>query len=277
MNRSIREMFDRLARVYELINHIVSLGLDISWRKRAASLAAAKGGTMWLDVSTGTGEMAAYLRKLAEPGTTVVATDFSMPMLIEARRKEEARCKRKARCTKEVWLKEDARGASEVARKAAAHRAGASDQQRQSSAPGILFAMADTGCLPFRPNSFDLVTISLATRNITTSRENLVSCLREFNRVLKPGGWFVNLETSQPDSPTVRRLFHKYVDGFLRPVGAAISGSKGAYTYLSNTIRTFYEADELTRIIREAGFENVSVTKLFLGVAAIHEGEKRRR
>jgi demethylmenaquinone methyltransferase/2-methoxy-6-polyprenyl-1,4-benzoquinol methylase len=225
-------MFDGLPRVYELINHIVSLGLDISWRRKAASLAAAKGGAAWLDVSTGTGEMAAYLRRLSGAGTTVVATDFSMPMLMEARRKKEA--------------------------------------QR------ILFAIADTGCLPFKPNSFDLVTISLATRNITTSREDLVSCLREFNRILKPGGWFVNLETSQPNSPTARRLFHKYVDGFLRPLGAVISGSKSAYAYLSNTIRGFYEADELTRIIGEAGFETVTVARLFLGVAAIHEAQKTR-
>ena len=252
MNRPIREMFDRLPRVYELINHIVSIGLDISWRKRAAFLAAAKGGAIaslaaakgeaiasvavakggaaWLDVSTGTGEMAAYLRRLSGAGTTVVATDFSMPMLMEARRKEEAR--------------------------------------------GIPFVMADTGCLPFKANSFDLVTISLATRNITTSRENLISCLREFYRVLKPGGWFVNLETSQPNSLTVRRLFHKYVDGFLRPVGAAISGSKSAYAYLSSTIRSFYGADELTEIIKEARFETVTVARLFLGMAAIHKAEK---
>jgi len=85
MNRPIRGMFDRLPRVYEFINHIVSFGLDIYWRKRAASLAtaksdamaavaAAKGGAAWLDVSTGTGEMAAYLRRLSGAGTTAAAT-----------------------------------------------------------------------------------------------------------------------------------------------------------------------------------------------------------
>jgi len=299
MNKPIREMFDELPRVYEFINHIVSLGLDISWRKRAASLAAAKGGAIasrattkggamaslaaakggaaWLDVSTGTGEMAAYLRELAGPGTTVVATDFCMPMLLEARRKKEARQEKEAWYKKEAWPKDEASSADKVTTKTVGRQAKGCDYQRQSSARGILFAIADTGCLPFKPNSVDLVTISLATRNIATSREDLVSCLGEFNRILKPGGWFVNLETSQPDSPTVKRLFHKYVDVFLRPVGAAISGSKSSYSYLSSTIRGFYDAKDLSRIIKEAGFENISVTKLFLGVAAIHEGEKRRR
>ncbi|MCX5801403.1 MAG: ubiquinone/menaquinone biosynthesis methyltransferase [Candidatus Eisenbacteria bacterium] len=240
---AIQEIFNRLPGVYERINHIISLGLDVLWRRKAASLASAKGGAMWLDVSTGTGEMAAQLRRLAGTGTTVVATDFSLPMLLQARRKKEAA------------------SATEAAPKARKN-------------PGILFAAADTGCLPFRPGSFDLVTISFATRNITTSKENLISCLAEFHRVLKPGGWLVNLETSQPDSPIVRRLFHGYVDGFLKPVAAAISGSKSAYSYLSSTIRSFYDADELAEIMRQAGFGTVSVVRLFAGTAAIHKAEK---
>jgi demethylmenaquinone methyltransferase/2-methoxy-6-polyprenyl-1,4-benzoquinol methylase len=248
-------MFNQLPDVYERINHIISLGLDVFWRRKAASLASARGGTMWLDVSTGTGEMAAQLRRLAGDGTTVVATDFSLPMLLQARRKKEAALKKDSVFTNET-----------------APATGPAPKKRGS--PAILFAAGDTGCLPFRPGSFDLVTISFATRNITTSKENLISCLEEFHRVLKPGGWFVNLETSQPNSPIVRRLFHGYVNGFLKPVASIISGSKSAYTYLSSTIRNFYDADELAEIMRQAGFEPVSVVKLFAGTAAIHKAEK---
>ena len=213
---------------------------------------------MWLDVSTGTGEMAAQLRRLAGAGTTVVATDFSLPMLMQARRKKEAALNKEPAFTKET-----------------ASATGTAPKKSENH--GILFAAADTGCLPFRPGSFDLVTISFATRNITTSRENLISCLEEFHRVLKPGGWLVNLETSQPNSPIVRRLFHKYVDGFLKPVAATISGSKSAYSYLSSTIRSFYDADELAEIMRQAGFGTVSVVRLFAGTAAIHKAEKTVR
>ncbi len=235
MNDAIQKMFDGLPRVYEFINHVVSLGLDFSWRKKAARLASRGGGTVWLDVSTGTGEMAAYLRRLADADTTVIATDFSMSMLLRAREKREAR------------------------------------------SGGIHFVLADTGQLPFASASLDLVTTSLATRNITTNRENLLSCLSEFHRVLRPGGRLVNLETSQPTSPVVRRLFHLYVRRILRPVGAAISGSKSAYSYLASTICGFYDADELTGVIREAGFDTVAVKRLFLGVAAIHRTEKAQR
>ena len=257
MNEAIQKMFGELPRVYEPINHIVSLGLDFSWRKRAARLASRGGGTLWLDVSTGTGEMAAYLRRLAGPGTTVIASDFSTPMLAKAREKREAGSRRMTGRSNE----------SESGRKEGA-RHGRPEVSR------IDFVLADTGRLPFVSDCLDLVTISLATRNINTSRKSLISCLKEFHRVLRPGGRFINLETSQPSSPLVRRLFHQYVRRVLRPVGIAFSRSRGAYHYLASTICDFYDAHELAEIMEEAGFKNVTFDRFFLGVAALHRAEK---
>ncbi|UCF79148.1 MAG: ubiquinone/menaquinone biosynthesis methyltransferase [Candidatus Eiseniibacteriota bacterium] len=245
MSDAIRNMFGELPRVYELINHVVSLGMDVPWRKRAARLASEKGGAVWLDVSTGTGEMAAYLRRRAEPGTTVIATDFSMPMLLSAGKKKEAVLE----------------GGDTVSGPTLGRR-------------GINLLMADTRRLPFLSGSLDLVTISMGTRNINTSAAALRSCLEEFHRVLKPGGWFVNLETSQPESEAVKSLFHAYVRNILRPVGALISGSRSAYSYLASTICSFYGAEELAEIIRAAGFRSVTFERLFFGVAAVHVAEK---
>jgi demethylmenaquinone methyltransferase/2-methoxy-6-polyprenyl-1,4-benzoquinol methylase len=239
MNNAIQKMFDTLPRRYELINHVITFGLDTAWRKRAVKVAADRGaadaGTgrrrVWLDVSTGTGEMAELLSRATGPDTAVAACDFSLPMLREAARK--------------------------------------------SSTDGILLLAADDCRLPLRDASLDLVTISLGTRNLNTSRSALVSCFREFNRVLRPGGRFVNLETSQPRSRLVRALFHAYVRGFLRPVASHLSGNRRAHSYLAGTVCSFYEAEGLSDIIREAGFARVDVTRLFVGVAAIHSAEKR--
>jgi demethylmenaquinone methyltransferase/2-methoxy-6-polyprenyl-1,4-benzoquinol methylase len=137
------------------------------------------------------------------------------------------------------------------------------------------FMAADSARLPFRDNSFDLVTISFAARNINISSRNLTACLKEFLRVLKPGGRFICLETSQPRSLLLRKLLRLFVQTCVRPVGAAVSGSKAAYAYLSQTVPRFYNADELSEIILESGFGECQYKLVLGGLAAIHRGIKK--
>lgn len=144
----------------------------------------------------------------------------------------------------------------------------------KSKAKRVAFTLADVRLLPFRDNSFDAVTISFATRNINVTRDNLLKCLREFYRVLKPGGQFVNLETSQPRFALIRWIFHLYVKLTVRPIGHLVSGSDAAYAYLSHSIRRFYGPEELSEIIQQAGFSRVGFNRMFFGAAAIHKGEK---
>jgi demethylmenaquinone methyltransferase/2-methoxy-6-polyprenyl-1,4-benzoquinol methylase len=226
----IRKIFSQVPDTYEVINHVLTMGLDVLWRKRTAMIASRGGGTRWLDVCSGTGEMAVYLRRFAEPETSIFATDFCKPMLDRARAKPEA--------------------------------------------AGIQFALGDTRALPFEDNSFDLVTISFATRNINVAREHLEDCLREFCRILKPGGRFINLETSQPPVGLIRAMVHFYVRTFVAPIGAAISRSRAGYSYLSRTIPRFYAADEYAEIIRASGFSEVSFRRMGLGIVAVHEAIK---
>lgn len=138
----------------------------------------------------------------------------------------------------------------------------------------IRFVLADAANLPFEDGSFDLVTISFATRNLNLSRDALAKTFREFSRVLRPGGRFVNLETSQPGSKIIRKIFHAYVRLFVRPVGEWISGSRAGYAYLSQTIPRFYNAEELSEIMKSAGFSGVKYQKMMFGAAAIHEALK---
>ena len=224
----IQKIFAEVPGTYQFVNHLLTGGLDILWRKRAVRIAVDGGGSRWLDVCSGTGETAAYLSRHAPAGTEVFAADFSLPMLMHA--------------------------------------------ALSTGREPVHFSAADADRLPFPDATFDLVTISFATRNINTSRVALERRLAEFRRVLKPGGRFVNLETSQPGSRFLRRLVHGYIGTFVRPVGGMISGSSAAYSYLSETIPRFYSADEFARIVSDAGFTDVRSTPLFLGVAAIHQG-----
>jgi demethylmenaquinone methyltransferase/2-methoxy-6-polyprenyl-1,4-benzoquinol methylase len=138
----------------------------------------------------------------------------------------------------------------------------------------IQLCIGDAGYLPFLDNSFDLITISFATRNINPNKKKLTDYIKEFHRVTKTGGHFLHLETSQPKSGILRRLFHQYIKFVVRPVGTFLSGSKAGYKYLSHTIPRFYSPEDFTKIMQEAGFKQIKVHKLLLGVAAIHNGKK---
>ncbi|UCF05152.1 MAG: ubiquinone/menaquinone biosynthesis methyltransferase [bacterium] len=232
MEPSIRRIFAEIPHTYEIVNHILTLGLDILWRRNAVRMAVQVGGNRWVDVCSGTGETAAYLKRSAPSGTGVYAVDFVRPMLDRIRQKP--------------------------------------------GGDGVTPVLSDIKGLPFPDDTFDLVTISFATRNINLSESVLIHSFREFRRVLKPGGMFLNLETSQPPSPLVRWLFHLYVRLFVRAVGRVISGSTIAYAYLAATIPRFYGAEELTGILEEAGFVDVGFRRMTFGAVAAHIGWKRR-
>jgi len=229
--RSVKKIFADVPATYELVNHVLTLGLDVLWRRRAArSAAKAIGPGKWADMCTGTGETAVYLSRLAPEGTSVYGVDFSEPMLTEARKKP---------------------------------RAGQ-----------IKFVAADIKDLPFEDATFDLLTMSFATRNINLSREILIQSFAEYYRILKPGGCFVNVETSQPPSRLIRKCFHTYIRLFVKAIGSRVSGSRTAYAYLAGTIPRFYSAEELADIIREAGFEKVTFRRCLFGAVAIHRACK---
>jgi demethylmenaquinone methyltransferase / 2-methoxy-6-polyprenyl-1,4-benzoquinol methylase len=78
-------MFDRIAGVYDVVNAVMTAGLDQRWRERTADLARVGPGARALDVATGTGDLAIALRGR---GADVVGVDFAEKMLEIARRKE---------------------------------------------------------------------------------------------------------------------------------------------------------------------------------------------
>lgn len=226
MSERLREIFSEIPARYERVNHALTFGLDMLWRRAAAKAAVDAGGSRFLDVCTGTGETALLVARGAAPDSFVAGADFTPAMMREGRGK---------------------RGRDR-----------------------IVFVAAEAAALPFPDGAFDAVTISFATRNLNVSRTGLLAAFMEFRRVLRPGGLFVNLETSQPPSPAVRAAFRFYAGRVVGRVGRIMAGSPSGYAYLSNTLRSFYGAEELAAVIEEAGFARVSFRRRALGVVALH-------
>ncbi len=80
----VKAMFDRIARVYDRMNSVMTAGMHHRWRERAVDLARVAPGSTALDVATGTGDLAI---ELARRGAEVTGSDFAPAMLELARRK----------------------------------------------------------------------------------------------------------------------------------------------------------------------------------------------
>lgn len=150
----------------------------------------------------------------------------------------------------------------------------ARDKMPRQRAENLFFTLADAIYLPFAGNTFDMITLTFATRNLGATPGHLPASFREFYRVLKPGGFYLNLETSQPPQKIIKKFFHIYVKMTVKPVGRLLSGSKASYTYLSDSIRSFYPAPELARVLHEAGFKAVHYRHFLFGAAALHIAHK---
>jgi demethylmenaquinone methyltransferase/2-methoxy-6-polyprenyl-1,4-benzoquinol methylase len=83
----VRAMFDKIARVYDPMNLVISAFQEPRWRKRAVTLAAVEPGDRVLDVATGTGKVAADLLARAQPGGSVLGIDISPAMIGVAKRR----------------------------------------------------------------------------------------------------------------------------------------------------------------------------------------------
>jgi len=225
--KGLAELFGHITSTYELINHLLTFGLDYYWRHQTAKIASRYQGSIWLDIGTGPGDMARALAKLSRHSPKILAIDFCWPMLSRLRKKKNPEA-------------------------------------------AIFPILAQAGQLPLKDNSVDLITLAFATRNLFSSPENLLKCWQEFHRVLKPGGVYVNLETSQPPHSLLRRAFHFYVGTMVKPVGHLISGNRAAYNYLSSSILRFVGAEELKALLHKAGFFRVKILYLTGGLVAIH-------
>jgi demethylmenaquinone methyltransferase/2-methoxy-6-polyprenyl-1,4-benzoquinol methylase len=134
----------------------------------------------------------------------------------------------------------------------------------------IPFVEGDAMRLPFADESFDALTIAFGLRNLSSFADGL----KELHRVLKKGGRIAVLEFSSPVVPGFRGLFNLYFTRILPRIGGAVSGSRGAYEYLPDSVSKFPDQKNLENLMEETGFSSVEYKNLTGGIAAVHIGTK---
>jgi demethylmenaquinone methyltransferase/2-methoxy-6-polyprenyl-1,4-benzoquinol methylase len=134
----------------------------------------------------------------------------------------------------------------------------------------IPFVEGDALRLPFADETFDAVTIAFGLRNLA----GVADGLRELRRVLKPGGRLAVLEFSSPVVPGFKALFRFYFTRVLPHIGGLVSGSRGAYEYLPDSVSRFPDQKRLAELMRAEGFERVEYSNLTGGIAALHTGTR---
>ena len=228
----VRQMFNRICGRYDLLNFVLSFGLDAYWRKRAVRALGLKQGNSAVDLCCGTGDLSLALARQVEPGRfppgggregeagRVVGVDFAEQMLDIARHKF----------------------------------------------PGMEFVWGDACQVPLE-GGFDAATIAFGPRNIP----DVDRLWREMIRLVRPGGQVLSLELTRPKG-LLGWFHRFYLNVVVPVLGSLISGDASAYRYLSRTIAGFMDADELRASMERAGLRNVRVIPLNGGIATLHVG-----
>ena len=134
----------------------------------------------------------------------------------------------------------------------------------------ISFQIGSGEHLPFANESFDGVVCAFGIRNFA----NVKRGLREFYRVLKPGGRIVILEFSVPQNQFLNAVYECYFNFILPKIGNLVSGHSNAYTYLPESVAHFPNQKIFIEWIEKTGFKKVSFEELTFGIVSIHRGFK---
>jgi len=229
----VQAMFDRIARVYDRMNGVMTAGLHHTWRRRAADLADLRPGGRVLDLATGTGDLAFELGHRVAPEGVVVGADFSENMLEIARAKREA-------------------------------------LRRVTSAPAgveLRFEQANALALPYGDDEFDAATVGFGARNFS----DLARGLSEMARVVRPGGKVVVLEITTPTEGAMAVALHLWFDRIVPLVGR-VAGDADAYNYLPSSVRRFPPPRELAATMTSVGLGDVRYILTAGGIIALHVG-----
>lgn len=128
---------------------------------------------------------------------------------------------------------------------------------------------ADALNLPFSSGHFDLVTSAFGFRNLA----DYDAGLQEITRVLRPGGECGILDFGEPKG-AVGSLYRIYFEQVLPRVGTMISGVRGPYAYLPESVERFPAPNEMLMRMKNAGFAEASWMPYSFGIAGLYRGKK---
>lgn len=217
-------MFNDIAPTYDKLNHILSLNVDKSWRRKAVEHIVSRKPRRVLDIACGTGDFTIALAKAGVP--EVLGVDISEGML-------------------------------EVGRKKVA-----------DLGLNIEMKVDDSESLSLPDNSVDAVSVAFGVRNF----EHLQQGLNEMHRVIRPDGEVCVVELSVPQNPILLWGYKLYFLHVLPFFGGLISGNKGAYKYLPNSVLHFPKPDAFCKMLETAGFKEVKARSFTFGLCRMFTG-----
>ena len=226
----VRDMFEAIAPRYDFLNRLLSLRQDIVWRRNMVKVMKIPVAGRVLDTACGTGDVAIEINRRKGSEAYVTGIDFSPEML----------------------------------------RLGKSKIQSAIKGNRVELLAADAFALPFKPDTFDAVTIAFGIRNIADK----LSVLKIFHDRLKHGGMLLVLELSTPEKGLMLDLYMFYFKKILPQIGWFISKNLKAYQYLPASVLNFPSAVEFAAIMRRAGFCDVQWKKMTLGIVTLYRGLK---
>lgn len=232
--QAVRQIFDSIAPRYDLLNHILSANVDRLWWRRTARR---------------------FRAVLAVPDAAVLdiccgTGDLTMALL--KHRPPGARPILAADFAPEML--------NRATQKFSARKAG--------SACAVPLE-ADALHLPLRSESLDLVVTAFGFRNLA----NYEAGLREFHRVLKPGGQLGILEFSEPGG-LVGKAYAVYFRRVLPAIGRAICGKAGAYSYLPVSVGNFPAPPEMVALMAATGYEHCAWQPYTFGIAGLYTARR---
>jgi demethylmenaquinone methyltransferase/2-methoxy-6-polyprenyl-1,4-benzoquinol methylase len=227
----VRGIFDNVAPRYDLMNDLMSGGIHRWWKAEMVAWLKPRAGQRLIDVAGGTGDIAVRALPRLMPGDAPAKGGVLVCDVNE--------------------------------RMLAVGRARAIDR---GILAGIEWVCADAEKLPARDRSADLYTVAFGLRNVT----HIEAALAEARRVLKPGGRFLCLEFTPEVAPLLQPFYDLYSFRIVPLLGQVVAGDREAYRYLVESIRGFPRQGELSRMIAEAGLDQVRFRNLTGGIAALH-------
>ena len=232
----VRDVFDAVAGNYDLMNDAMSMGVHRIWKDLTITKLNPQPGELLIDIAGGTGDLARRFITKAE--TVRTRRGGAAPQAII--------CDINA----EMLL--------------------AGIDARKDHGMALTRICGDAQSLPFPDNYADAITMSFGIRNVT-DRD---MALRDFWRVLKPGGRLFILEFSRPPDELLRKIYDAYSLNVIPKIGKTLVGDEASYQYLVESIRRFPPQDAFADMISAAGFSRVGYHNFTGGVAALHWGWK---
>jgi len=228
--QAVQQMFNTIAPRYDLLNHVLSANIDRLWWRRAAR---------------------AFRSTLADPNAAILDICCGTGDLTLA------------------LLKHRPASARPILAADFAHAMLSRGSQKfgavQSGRPRAIALEADALHLPVRSQSLDLVITAFGFRNLA----NYEAGLREFHRVLKPGGRLGILEFSQPGG-LIGKAYALYFHRILPIIGRLICGKNGPYNYLPSSVGAFPPPSELLELMRHTGYSECNWQSYTFGIAGLY-------